>query len=39
MHGTLPLCFLTRFDVLLTVHPSIFILVISQLDAENFALQ
>jgi len=27
------------FDVLLTVHLSIFILVINQLDAQNFVLQ
>jgi len=27
------------FDVLLTVHLSIFILVINQLDAQNFCLQ
>ena len=27
------------FDVLLTVHISIFILVINQLDAQNFVLQ
>jgi len=27
------------FDVLLTVHLSIFILVINQLDAQNFILQ
>jgi len=29
----------TFFDVLLTVHVSIFILVINQLDAQNFVLQ
>jgi len=29
---------LTCFDVLLTVHLSIFILVINQLDAQNFLL-
>jgi len=29
----------TSFDVLLTVHLSIFILVINQLDAQNFVLQ
>jgi len=28
-----------KFDVLLTVHLSIFILVINQLDAQNFVLQ
>jgi len=28
-----------NFDVLLTVHLSIFILVINQLDAQNFVLQ
>jgi len=30
---------ITDFDVLLTVHLSIFILVINQLDAQNFVLQ
>jgi len=29
----------TDFDVLLTVHLSIFILVINQLDEQNFVLQ
>jgi len=29
----------TNFDVLLTVHLSIYILVINQLDAQNFVLQ
>ena len=28
-----------NFDVLLVVHPSIFILVVNQLDAQNFDLQ
>ena len=30
---------ITNVDVLLTVHPSIFISVINQLDAQNFVLQ
>ena len=29
----------SNFDVLLTVHLSIFIVVINQLDAQNFVLQ
>ena len=29
----------TNFDVLLTVHLNIFMLVINQLDAQNFVLQ
>jgi len=31
--------FYTNFDVLLTVHLSVFISIISQLDAQNFVLQ
>ena len=30
---------MTYFDVLVTMHLSIFILVINQLDAQNFALR
>jgi len=32
-------CQRTNFDVLLTVHLSIYILVINQLDVQNFCLQ
>ena len=31
--------FVSDFDVLLTVHLSIFVSVINQLDAQNFVLQ
>jgi hypothetical protein len=36
MQGTEINSFITNFDVLLTVHLSIFISVINQLDAQNF---
>ena len=36
MHGHLNVKLLPSFDVLLTVHLSIFISVINQLDAQNF---
>jgi len=39
VHAKQGLIILFYFDVLLTVHLSIFILVINQLDAQNFVLQ